>query len=508
MGKAVSDASQNRGDYSKQSTEELDAALELQKTSTLLIQEGSVDVLYEKVLDAAVKIMSADFGSLQVYSPERNELRLLAHRGFHPLSAAFWEIVHVGSTCTCGIAMSSGARIVLSDLEAPGSITTGGDLKAYRKSGIRAVQSTPLISRSGQLLGMISTHWRKPHSFPENALRPLDVLARQAADLIERGRIEVALRDSEERSRRLASIVESSDDAIISKNLEGIITSWNKGAERIFGYTAEEVIGKPITILIPADRHNEEPMILERIRRGEPIDHYETVRRRKDGSLRDISITVSPLRNLEGKIVGASKIARDITDRKRAEALVANLAKEAEHRTKNVLSIVLAAIHLSKADSSDELKRAIEGRIQALANVHTLFVDSRWAGADVHTIAVQELAPYCRDGDGRALIEGPNFLVKTDAAQAIAVTLHELATNAAKYGALSIAEGRIRVEWSRMPDDRLILRWVEENGPGVESPAHQGFGTRVMQSMITALDSRIEFAWNPQGLLCEIIMPA
>jgi PAS domain S-box-containing protein len=120
-------------------------------------------------------------------------------------------------------------------------------------------------------------------------------------------------------AQRLASIVQSSDDAIISKALDGIITSWNRGAERLFGYTAEEVIGKPVTILIPEDRMNEEPEILDRIRRGERVDHYDTVRRRKDGGLIDISLTVSPLKDSDGRIMGASKIARDITERKRAQ---------------------------------------------------------------------------------------------------------------------------------------------------------------------------------------------
>ena len=126
-------------------------------------------------------------------------------------------------------------------------------------------------------------------------------------------------RRAEEIRFRLAAVVESSDDAIVSKTLEGVITTWNKGAERIFGYSAEEVVGKPITILIPPDRIDEEPVILEKLRRGERIDHYETVRMRKDGTLLFVSLTVSPVRDSRGKIVGVSKIARDITDRKRAE---------------------------------------------------------------------------------------------------------------------------------------------------------------------------------------------
>jgi len=126
---------------------------------------------------------------------------------------------------------------------------------------------------------------------------------------------ESALVRQSEASRRLAAIIESSDDAIVSKDLNGTIMSWNASAERLFGYTAEEIVGKSIITLIPPDRQHEEPRILEQIRRGQRIDHYETVRRRKDGSLFDISVTVSPLKDEDGKIIGASKIARDITDR-------------------------------------------------------------------------------------------------------------------------------------------------------------------------------------------------
>jgi PAS domain S-box-containing protein len=130
----------------------------------------------------------------------------------------------------------------------------------------------------------------------------------------------------------LAAIVESSEDAIISKNLDGIITSWNAGAERLFGYTAAEAIGRPVIMLIPEDRLNEEPEILNRIRRGERVDHYETIRRRKDGGLINISLTISPVMNSTGKIVGASKIARDITDRKRMEAELSAWQRELESR--------------------------------------------------------------------------------------------------------------------------------------------------------------------------------
>jgi PAS domain S-box-containing protein len=310
-------------------------------------------------------------------------------------------------------------------------------------------------------------------------------------------------------TQRIASIVEYSDDAIVSKDLNGVITSWNKGAERTFGYTAEEAVGKPVTILIPPDRRDEEPAILQRIRRSERIEHYETVRTRKDGSRIDISLTVSPVKNTEGKIIGASKIARDITDRKRSEAQITVLAREAEHRARNVLATVQATVHLSHSDTPEGLKRTIEGRIQALASVHRLFVESRWAGAELHSLVKEELAAYCRDGERRARIDGPKLLMRPDVAQAVAVALHELATNAAKYGALSVAEGHVRVEWSRASDGRLVLRWTETGGPPGKPPMRQGFGTRVMDSMIRGqLKGDMRFDWRAEGLACEIVLPA
>jgi PAS domain S-box-containing protein len=191
-------------------------------------------------------------------------------------------------------------------------------------------------------------------------------------DITERRQIEAALRENEERLRWLASIVDSSDDAIVSKNLDGVVTSWNRGAERVFGYAAEEAIGQPITIVIPKDRQDEERTILTRIRRGERIDHFETVRQRKDGSLIVVSLTVSPVKSANGKIVGASKIARDISGQKRSQEQIVTLAREAEHRSKNLLANVFATVKLSQSDTPEGLKQAIEGRIQALANVHSL----------------------------------------------------------------------------------------------------------------------------------------
>jgi len=311
----------------------------------------------------------------------------------------------------------------------------------------------------------------------------------------------------EEQLSFLASIVQSSDDAIISKNLDGIITSWNKGAERVFGYTADEAVGQPITIVIPQDRQDEERTILTRIRRGERIEHFETVRQRKRGSLIVVSLTISPVKNAEGKIVGASKIARDITEQKRTSDQIATLAREAEHRSKNLLANVQAMVNLSQADAVADLKKAIEGRIQALANVHSLFVASRWIGAELSAIATQELAPYSATGDKRARMDGPQVLLEPNTAQAVAVILHELATNAAKYGALSIAKGHVDLKWSHEANGRLNLRWTEDGGPIVQPPTRRGFGGRVIEQVIAQLKGESRFDWRAEGLVCEIAVP-
>ncbi len=312
-------------------------------------------------------------------------------------------------------------------------------------------------------------------------------------------------KSAERSARRLVSIIESSDDAIVSKDLNGVIATWNKGAERLFGYLAEEIVGKSIMTIIPADRQDEEAGILERIRRGERVEHFETVRRHKNGRLVNISLTVSPVRDGSGTIIGASKIARDITDQKRREEQIALLAREADHRTKNLLALAQATVHLSQGETPDALKAAIEGRLRALAHAHALLARSRWAGADLRTMVMEELSPYCQNNPERAQVDGSSMMLEQQAAQAMAVAVHELTTNAVKYGALSTPKGRVRVQWSCDPTQRLTFRWTESGGPPVALPKHRGFGARVIERIIEIqLNGDLKFEWREEGVVCEI----
>jgi PAS domain S-box-containing protein len=329
------------------------------------------------------------------------------------------------------------------------------------------------------------------------------------------GGLSVYFRDISERKRAeeaeqwLAAVVESSDDAIISKTLESVITSWNKGAERLFGYRAEEVIGKPITILFPADRYDEETQILDRIRHGEHIESYESVRRRKDGSLVEVSLTVSPIRNAEGRIVGASKIARDITEHKRAERLQHLLVHELNHRVKNILATVqaLARQTFSTGPWDTAARESFEARLITLSRAHDLLTRENWDGAELSQVVAEALAPYRRDCFE---IDGPSLRLTPKMALALSMMLHELATNAAKYGALSVPSGRIAITWQVQPGDppRLFFQWQERGGPSIAPPARKGFGSRLIErGRALELAGEFKITYDPAGVRCDVNAP-
>ena len=235
--------------------------------------------------------------------------------------------------------------------------------------------------------------------------------------------------------------------------------------------------------------------------RGQEV-HIE----RPDG-LRGIALVdIEAIKDRGGNVVGAVNCFQDITERKRSEAQITNLAREAEHRTKNIMATVAATVRLSHSDTSDGLKQLIEGRIDALAKVHAVFVKSRWTGAELHCLVSQELLPYHSEREARVRIDGPAVVLEPTTAQTIAISLHELATNAAKYGSLSAADGRVEITWSLTTDGRLNLRWIEAGGPTVTPPTHCGFGTRVMENIIGQLRGEVHFDWRDKGLTCEIAL--
>lgn len=476
-------------------TEELEVSQRLQQVSTRLVQVAEFKQLLNEVLDAAIDISHADMGHVQLL--EDGALKMAAHRGFETPFLEFFHVVKDGGLA-CSAALSKRERVIVEDVHGS-EVFTPQTREIMLKANARAVQSTPLISHSGQVLGMFSTHYRAPKRPSERELQALDVLARLAADLIDRKQTEEALRQSEQLFRvvteaspvlvwmagldklcfyfnkswleyvgrsleqekgngwaenvhpedfdgcmeiytssfdarlpfqmeyrlrhhsgqyrwifdcgvpryapdgtfegyvggcldihdkkestevrhRLAAIVESSNDAIVSKDLNGVVTSWNKRAEKMFGYTAEEMIGQSVLKIIPPELHPDEDMILSKIRSGNKIDHFETVRLRKNGERIEVSLSISPVRDEHGKIVGAAKIARDITEAKKLErtlhmtekiAAAGRLAATVAHEINNPLESVTNFVYLAKTspDLPENIRHYLDFADQELSRV-------------------------------------------------------------------------------------------------------------------------------------------
>jgi PAS domain S-box-containing protein len=305
---------------------------------------------------------------------------------------------------------------------------------------------------------------------------------------------------SELNSQRLISIVENSDDAIISKDLNGIVTSWNRGAERIFGYTEDEMVGESITMIIPQDRLEEERTILDKLRKRQKIEHYETVRRRKDGSLIDISLTVSPLIDSNDQVVGASKIARDITIQRKARDLQELLLREMRHRMKNVVATVQAIAGQTLESISPEERKAFSGRLEALAHATTLGAKS-WSAPSIKVLVEQAMAPFSASFVDRLSITGPDSVtVEFMGAVSVTLALHELATNSIKHGAWAVPRGRVTIAWDEGADGTFKIGWTEIGGPLDDGTVGTGFGMELLRRLAAIENGRTQFERRPEGV--------
>ena len=317
--------------------------------------------------------------------------------------------------------------------------------------------------------------------------------------------------------QRLSAIVECSEDAIVSKDLSGVITTWNRAAERLFGYTAEEAVGRPIMMLIPRDRQAEEEAILDSIRRGKPVARYETWRQRKDGSLVPIALTVSPLRDGSGRIIGASKIARDITSELQMREQQTLVLNEMGHRLKNVLAVAGGLIGLSarSAQSPKAMAKAVQERLGAYSRAHELTRAASRGGAingqtTLHALIHAITGPYLvEEGEeGNITVEGDDVAIDSNTAASLALVLHEFTTNAAKHGALSVPTGEVRIA-SRCANGQTELEWTERGGPRIEGPPRrEGFGSLLaVRTVEGQLNGCLRYDWQPYGVVIKMILP-
>jgi len=354
----------------------------LQSISTRLMSESTPAILYDHILGAAMELMSSDAACLQLFAADDTSLRLLAYKNFHSDCAPFWEQVAVGAGSTCSKALSDNQRVVVADIEACDFMAGTREQLEYRRAGVRGVQSTPLRSRTGRLLGMLSTHWRTPHTPTENDFRFFDVLARQAADLIERTCAEEALRESEERFRLIANSVP--------------VMIWMSGADqeiKFLNQTWLDYAGQPLDTAVETLQamvlHPDEVERCRKVyataferRQSFQLEHRL---RRHDGDYRWVVTAGVPRYSAAGSFVGYIGTSVDITERKLAEGVLSSQKLIEAHEEEGsriarelhddinqrlaVLGIRLSYLMQGPPDSTVEFKQEIGEVSQEIANL-------------------------------------------------------------------------------------------------------------------------------------------
>jgi PAS domain S-box-containing protein len=312
----------------------------------------------------------------------------------------------------------------------------------------------------------------------------------------------------------LAAIVTSSASAIVSLSPDGIIRTWNPTATSVFGYEADEAIGRPVHILCPEGAREAFDKLYASVRSGS-IVHADVVRRHKDGRMIDVSVNVAPMHDEAGHLVGISSINRDIAERKTRERHIDFLMRELAHRSKNMLAVVQAiagqTVHYSP--SLDEFQARFSQRLSAMARTQDLLVGRDWQGASMSELVRAQLAPFAEKAHARIDISGPELELKPNVVHSLTLALHELATNAAKYGALSVPDGRVAIRWDLDAPDggagRFRMCWRETDGPPVAPPAKKGFGHVVISEMVaSSLRGEVKLDYAAQGLQWSIDMPS
>lgn len=322
-------------------------------------------------------------------------------------------------------------------------------------------------------------------------------------DISERQHAEVA-------RARLSAIVDSSREIIIGHTLDGTITSWNASAERLLGYQAGRVMGKSIALLMPGQDAGSPNALLQACAQHRGSTEMAMQWLHLNGHLVPVGVTCSPVVDAEGDTVAGSLIAHDIGERQRADEHQQLLLGELNHRVKNTLASVQAIALQTVAGSSDldNFRDTFMARLQALSSTHNLLAVEAWNGVGLRELVLGELAPYQRDGKSSIVVTGEALQLLPKAALALGMAFHELATNAGKYGALSVPQGQVAVQWTTHASDGqpwLRLTWTERGGPAVVEPTRRGFGSRLIgEGLAFELDGKVALEFAPGGVTCCI----
>jgi PAS domain S-box-containing protein len=376
-----------------------------------------------------------------------------------------------------------------------------------------AIEQEP-IKQCGEFKFLSRTGRRHDWSLAVSALGPLSEGGRLficiAHDVTEQRQAEARREDDALRFRQLLDALPA---AIYTTDAEGRITYYNKAASDLWGHCPP--LGTlwcgSLRLLWPDGR----PMAIDQcpmataIREGRPVRGLEAVAERPDGRRVAFLPFPTPLRNSAGELIGAVNMLIDITRRKRAERRLDLLAREVDHRTKNMLAVIQGLVHFTRAETVADFAAAIEGRVTALARVHSLLSDNQWDGVDLRILADQMFEPARANYRQRIGVEGDSVMLGAATAQSTALILHELMTNALKHGAMLSDTGRIDMSWTCDDDGRLSLSWSETGGPVILTPAVHGFGlTLIERTIVDQLDGQLRFDWRASGLVCWLQIPA
>lgn len=313
-----------------------------------------------------------------------------------------------------------------------------------------------------------------------------------------------------EAESRLVAIVQSSPHVKITTNVWGEVETWNPAAEKLFGYSVAEVLGKSLAIVAPDDRKHEIEENRLAVLNGETV-RRETVRRHKDGTLVDVALTATPIRS-NGRITSISVAMEDNRDRKRRERQIMLLNRELAHRIKNTLAIIqsIANQTMRSSPSPEAFRMAFQGRLQSLSAANDLLMRTSWDGAELGEFVDRQLAPLMARPTHQLEKSGPALLIPADLSVHLSLALHELGTNAIKHGAWSMPGGRVSVAWkldrpANAETAILTMVWTEHGGPKVTQPTRTGFGTMLIERGIP--DAKVRREFNPDGLVCTIEIP-
>ncbi len=282
---------------------------------------------------------------------------------------------------------------------------------------------------------------------------------------------------------------------------------WDEGQYRIFGVDPQSFVVTPASVqaLVHPDDIDELRKAMALLNKGADSHEAEFRVVRPDGETRWCAGTAAATFDQGGRVIRVSGVTIDITERKRAEERQSLLAREVDHRAKNALALAQSIVRLTQGENVKAYVKAVEGRISALARVHTILSLSNWEGAEVGRLVDEEIAPYSTND--QIAFGGSEIQLQPATAQTLALALHELVTNSAKYGALSTLSGRLSIKWETDADFLRIV-WEEKDGPRVEKPASRGFGTRsVIASIESQLGGQAEFDWRSEGLICRLSVP-